>query len=69
MYTVQAAPAIETLLIVGHKVRLVYLMIVFISLDIITHTHTGLETIQVLLMKIEELFSIKIAVVQRTGLV
>ena len=69
MYTVQVAPAIETQLMVGHKVRLVYLMIVCISLDIITLTRTGLETIQVLLTKIEELFSIKIAAVQHTGLV
>ena len=44
-------------------------MIVCISLGIITLVHTGLETIQVLLMKTEELYGIKIVVVQSTGLV
>ena len=60
---------IETKLILGHKVQSVYLMIVCILLGLIITIHIGLETIQVPLTKTEELYGIKTAAVQHTGLV
>ena len=43
-------------------------MIVFILLDITTHTHTGLVMVLILLTKIEDVLGIKIVAVQHTGL-